>query len=217
MEWSQAHSGVARTLDAVNEGAADRPVREHCEVLVLCTANQCRSPMAEVLLRDRLAAAGVDAVVRSAGDLPGGVRVSPGSVKAMATRGLSLAQHVSQTITPAMVRTADLVVAMGRRHLRSAVALVPDAFGRTFTLKELVRRASAIGPRPAQEPFEAWLERVHAGRERAGLLGEDARDDVADPMGGPARLYEATAVELSQLVDDFVGLAFPSEANRETA
>ena len=177
---------------------------------MLCTANQCRSPMAEVLLRDRLAAAGIDAVVRSAGDLPGGVRVSPGSVRAMAARGLVLDQHVSRTVTPDLVATADLVIAMGRRHLRSAVALRSDAWPRTFTLKELVRRASAVGPRAAGETFESWLARVHAGRERSALLGENERDDVADPMGGPDRLYEATAVELSELIDAFVGLAFPS-------
>lgn len=73
---------------------------------MLCTANQCRSPMAEVLLRDRLAAAGVDAVVRSAGDLPGGAHASPGSVKAMAARGLDLRVHVSQTLTLQLVQSA---------------------------------------------------------------------------------------------------------------
>src|ERR1035441_10678536 len=36
-------------------------------VLVLCTANQCRSVMAQALLTRRLAAAGAAAAVRSAG------------------------------------------------------------------------------------------------------------------------------------------------------
>jgi hypothetical protein len=33
------------------------------DVLILCTANQCRSPMAEAMLRHRLEALGVDAVI----------------------------------------------------------------------------------------------------------------------------------------------------------
>jgi protein-tyrosine-phosphatase len=174
--------------------------------------------MAEVLLRDRLAAAGVDAVVRSAGDLPGGVAASGGSVRAMAARGLDLSAHRSQTLTPDHVATADLIIAMGRRHLRSAVAMRPDAWGRTFTLKELVRRASSVGRRGADEPLEEWLARVHEGRERSSLLGDDDRDDVEDPMGRSDRCYEATAVELSDLTDAFVSLAFPSSASdRESA
>lgn len=184
---------------------------------MLCTANQCRSPMVEALLRDRLGGAGVAAVVRSAGDLPGGVAASAGSVRTMAARGFDLSAHRSRTLTPDLVSSADLIIAMARRHLRSAVALCPDAWPRTFTLKELVRRAGAVGPRRAGVPIADWLAAVHAGRERQALLGDDPRDDVADPVGGPLRLYEATAVELTDLVDALVALAFPSAANRETA
>jgi protein-tyrosine phosphatase len=173
--------------------------------------------MAEVLLRDRLAAAGVDAVVRSAGDLPGGALASAGSVKAMAARGLDLRSHRSQTLSADLVAGADLIIAMARRHLRSAVALEPAAWGRTFTLKELVRRAAAVGPRAGDESFADWLAAVHHGRERMALLGEDRRDDVADPIGGPDRAYEATAVEIGDLLDAFVSLAIPSASNRETA
>jgi protein-tyrosine phosphatase len=174
--------------------------------------------MAEVLLRERLAAAGVDAVVRSAGDLPGGSPASAGSVKAMAARGLDLTAHRSQTLTPELVEGADLVLAMGRRHLRSAVALHPAAFGRTFTLKELVRRSIPVGPRRPGQPLEDWLAAVHAGRTLGGLLGEDPTDDVADPIGGPDREYEATAVELVDLIDHLVDVALAAPtATQETA
>ena len=177
---------------------------------MLCTANQCRSPMAEALLRARLAAAGVDAVVSSAGDLPGGVGASAGSVKAMAARGHDLGGHVSRTLSPDLLEGADLVVTMARRHLRSAVGLQPTAFPKTFTLKELVRRGRHVGPRAAGQPLDSWLAALHRGRAAAALLGEDPSDDVADPVGGPDHLYEATAVELEQLVDEAVDLAFPS-------
>jgi protein-tyrosine phosphatase len=174
--------------------------------------------MAEVLFRDRLAAAGIDAVVTSAGDLPGGSPASPGSVRAMAARSLDLAGHVSRTLNPELVERADVIVAMGRRHLRSAVAMHPPAFGRTFTLKELVRRAIPVGARRPGQSLEDWLAAVHAGRTLTGLLGDDPTDDVADPIGRPDREYEACAVELTDLIDRVVDIAFtPASANQETA
>lgn len=182
------------------------PVR----VLCVCTANQCRSPMAEVLLRRALEERGVDAHVASAGSLDGGVAASGGSVRAMAARRLDLSAHRSRRMTADDVAAADLVVCMARRHAREAVVLHPPAWPRTFTLKDLVRRGGAVGARQPGQPLDAWLAAVGAGRTRADLLSDDGRDDVADPVGGPDRAYEATAVLLDDLVGRLVDLAFPA-------
>jgi protein-tyrosine phosphatase len=168
--------------------------------------------MAEALLRDRLARLGVEATVSSAGELPGGVHASPGSVSAMRARGLDISQHRSRATTRELLAGADLVVAMARRHLRNAVAVEPAVFARTFTLKELVRRAASHGARHPDQALADWLDGLHAGRTTQALLSEDPRDDVADPIGGPPRLYEATARELEELVDRLVALAFPANA-----
>jgi protein-tyrosine phosphatase len=182
------------------------------DVLLLCTANQCRSPMAEALLRAALQARGVEATVSSAGLFRGGVPASPGSVVAMARRGLDLDRHRSRTVTSELLGGADLVLGMARLHVREAVVAAPEVWPRAFTLKELVRRGAAAGPRPAGQPLEAWLAAVHEGRRRADLIGDDAEDDVADPVGGPERLYLATAEELEDLVTRLVDLAFPPGA-----
>jgi protein-tyrosine phosphatase len=182
---------------------------------VLCTANQCRSPMAEALLRDRLDALGVDADVTSAGELPGGAPASGGSVRAMSRRGIDIGRHVSRSVTPEILGRADLVLAMSRRHLRNAVALRPDLFGRAYTLKELVRRGEVVGRRPGGASLADWLDAVHAGRSTAALLGDDAEDDVADPIGGPDHLYDGPAEEIADLVDRLVHLVFATQ--RETA
>ena len=173
--------------------------------------------MAEVLLQARLAALGIDAVVTSAGELPGGAPASPGSVRAMSGRGLDLARHQSTQVTTDMLARADLVIAMGRRHLRHAVALVPTAFARTFTLKELLRRGDAVGPRRAGQPLAEWLSAVHGDRTASSLLGENPRDDVDDPIGGPQPLYDSTADEITELVDRVVEIAFASAERLETA
>jgi protein-tyrosine phosphatase len=175
--------------------------------------------MGEVLLRDRLARAGVDARVRSAGLISEGAPASPNGVKVMAKRGLDLRSHRSTPMTPDAVAGSDLIVGMAREHVREAVVLDQGSFARTFTLRELARRAQQAGPRRvgpdgALEPFDAWLARVGAGRRPAELLGSSTTDDVADPIGLSKRTYERTAQEIEDLVDTFVGLAFPVPAGR---
>ena len=184
---------------------------------MLCTANQCRSPMAEALLRERLRDLGVDATISSAGELPGGAPASGGSVRMMAARGLDIGGHVSRTVTIADLRRADLVLAMARRHLRFAVGLAPETFSRTFTLKELARRGTAVGPRRRGQSLQDWLTTVHDGRTTAALLGDDRADDVADPIGKPDPEYAVTARELESLLDTVVALAFSNAEQRETA
>lgn len=162
-------------------------------VLLVCTGNTCRSPMAEVLLRRALADRGVPARVCSAGLLAGGQPAAAEAVQAMAARGLDLAGHQSHRITTEDVRGADLVLGMAREHVRDVVVLEPAAWPRTFTVKELVRRGAHLGPRAPDEPWGSWLARLHADRSRSDLLGQSAQDDVADPVGAPLAEYLETA------------------------
>lgn len=175
-------------------------------MLVLCTANVCRSPMTEVMLRDRLAARGLAVSVRSRGMLDGGRPPRPEVVAAMASRGLDVAAHRSRRVTAEDLERADLTLAMAREHLRHAVVTAPGAWPRAFTLRELVRRGTAVGPRPPGDCLADWLARAHEGRQRTALLGDCADDDVADPVGGPQCAYTDTAVILSGLVDRLTGL-----------
>lgn len=178
-------------------------------ILVVCTANQCRSPMVEALLRRHLEDRGVPAIVASVGLLPGGVPASAGAVRAMAERGLDIQEHRSTELTPEAVEGADLVLALARQHLREVALLSPDPLPKTFTLKELVRRASTESARGPEEPFDAWVRRLSSERRRRDLMGDDPADDVADPMGQPYDRYLATASELEDLIERFVRAAFP--------
>ena len=180
------------------------------DVLLLCTANQCRSPMAEVLLRLRLSTVGVDAAVSSAGLYEGGAPATGHGIAAMAARGLDLGEHQSRRMDAAMLRKADLVIGMAREHVREAVVLHPDALAKAFTLKELVRGAEAVGTRAADEALDAWLGRIAAARPLSALqgLGHDDELDVADPVGRDQAAYEVTADLLEQLLGRVVALAF---------
>ena len=86
--------------------------------------------MAEALLRSALGERGVEATVSSAGLFRGGVPASPGSVRAMAGRGLDIDGHRSRTVTDELLQAADLVLGMARLHVREAVVAVPDVWPR---------------------------------------------------------------------------------------
>lgn len=168
-------------------------------VLVVCTANVCRSPMAAALLGRALRDRGVDAEVTSAGLLFDGRSCPPEVVEVMAGRGLDVSGHSSRIMTAEMVASADLVVCMGREHVREASVSGPGAFTKSLTIKELVRRGETAGPRRRGEDPAAWLGRVGEGRRPTDLLGGSTADDVEDPIGGPYAGYEATAAELEGL------------------
>jgi protein-tyrosine-phosphatase len=166
--------------------------------------------MAEALLTRRMNELGSDTTVRSAGMLGDGNPPYPEVVSAMAGYGLDVSSHRSRRVTQGDLERADLTLAMARENLRHAVVTAPSVWPQSFTLRELVRRGTAIGPRSRGESLASWLGRAHTGRERAALLGDSPDDDVADPAGGPGPLYAQTAFVLSGLLDRLVELCWAS-------
>ena len=186
------------------------------DILILCTANICRSAMAGALLARRLAALPVPASVRSAGMLRSGVAPPPEVISAMGAYGIDVTSHRSSVAAVAELASADLVLGMARANVRHAVVPLPEAGPRAFTLKELARRGQQTGPRPIDEPLAGWLARVHGARERWAQLGDSPEDDIADPFGGPPEAYAGTAALLDQLLARLVELCWPDPAHAGT-
>jgi len=178
-------------------------------VLFVCTANRCRSPLGEALLRAQLQARTPDVVVdvSSAGvsAVAGTTATSP-TIDAAAALRVDLSAHRSVRLDAAQVRAANLVIGMERRHVQEAVLLDPSAFTRSFTLKELVRRGRAVGRRGYREPVAAWTSRVSAGRRPIDLLGSSRDDDIDDPTTNPKVAHQSTALEIDDLVGTVVEL-----------
>jgi protein-tyrosine-phosphatase len=185
----------------------NRPI----DLLLVCTANQCRSPMGEGLLRHLVVARNLPARVLSAGLLPSGSPATADAVAVMAERGIDIAGHVSRQVTAPIAEQADLVICMAREHVREVAVLGPDLLAKTFTLKELLRLAELAGPRQAGEPLEGWLARLRPLRRRDELLGVglDLAYDVEDPIGQSIGRYRATADELEGLLGDLVVCMWP--------
>jgi len=174
-------------------------------ILVICTGNICRSPVAAAMLQRRL----TDAHVTSAGLSTEGEPAHVHSIESAADLGLDLSGHRSRRLTADAVNEADLVLGMERAHVREAVLLAPPVWPRAFTLKELVRRMQNVGPRLPGDDLRTWLAEVHAGREKAMLLGADPADDVEDPIDRPRSVFDQTTAEMHACVDALVKYAWP--------
>lgn len=100
----------------------DRPLR----VLALCLGNICRSPVAEALLRQELAKAGVQAVVGSAGtgDWHVGRPADPRSREVARRHGLELEGRARQ-LSPADFYEQDIILAMDAQNLADARRMSP--------------------------------------------------------------------------------------------
>lgn len=176
---------------------------------MVCTANRCRSPLAAALLTRELALRGVQVEVSSAGMLQAGIECPVEMCEVAGAIGIDLKGHRSRTISADAIRSSDLVLCMSREHVREVVLAAPGSFGRTFTLRELVRRGAAVGTRQQDVEVPEWLARVHQGRKAADLLGTSADDDVGDPFGGPLTGYQVLATELQGLCRQLADLLWP--------
>lgn len=187
-------------------------------ILVVCTGNVCRSPVAEGLLRRGLGERfGDDAPdVASAGTAAWeGSGAMPESVQASAERGVDIGAHVARLLSPELVAQADLLVGMAAGHRDAVGDLVPEAAARSFTLKELVRLLEALPSEAGPGHGPAFEGRIGAADvlRRRGSEGNAWDEDVVDPLGMPLDTYRAIAWELDEWIDRLVeGLFGPVPA-----
>lgn len=123
-------------------------------VMFVCTANICRSPIAEKLFRVMVAQAGLSIASDSCGLIEGGHIISLNSMQLLLEQGIMEAQsHVSKQVTPQLVSSSWLVLTMEERQrdwLRNAN---PNAAKKIWTLNEIVGEEGDI-----KDPFGSDLE-----------------------------------------------------------
>jgi len=177
--------------------------------LVVCTANVCRSPVAERALRRRLGGLrdvdGASWRVVSAGTAEVRAEVDKATRAAAVEVGLDVDDHIRRRVDRQLLQTEppDLVLTMTRQHLRTVVGLDPTFWPRTFTVKELARRARELSARHPPS-VQVWLADVHRGRRSSDLIRPDENDDVADPYGGTRDDYRRMIDEVVRAVDELV-------------
>jgi len=176
---------------------------------MVCTANVCQSPMAAAFLQQHLQSAGFQADVRSVGTRKSKAPTDPQAIATMQAMGIDISGHQPREMSKEILNIdgRGLIIAMTRAQLRAVVAFDRNAWIRTFTLKELVRRLSADSieeqhVRPTLPPGKTltdWAARVCVGRRAADLVDDDEADDLTDPFGAPASSVRSSAQELAML------------------
>ena len=149
-------------------------------ILILCRANICRSPLAEVLLATRLAATQSLASVRveSAGTL---AQPERGMCALASAKAVSLgvatgySSHRSRRMNPELLQAADLILTAESEQRGAAALMMPSARSRIFTLKEAAELASNMTvTRSAtrvsidtDDGLQTWVDSLHELREDA--------------------------------------------------
>lgn len=139
----------ATRITVEREGVYDeRMIRKmmHWNMLLVCTGNTCRSPMAEGIARKMLAeqrgleesdleTAGM--TVRSAGIFASdGAPANPEAVAAMQKVGVDISRHRARPLTPEMVHEADVVYCMTDAHRAGVLGLCPTAADKVHLLDD---------------------------------------------------------------------------------
>ena len=141
-------------------------------ILTVCTANICRSPMAEALLQHALRAEAEplkSLKVLSAGVAArSGERITPHSATALKKAGIPFQGHNSRPLTPDLLKNALVVLCMTESH-RAMI----------------------------QMSFDPPPEHLYLFRE---FLPASSNPEIADPYGGSLLDYEACRDEMVEAI-----------------
>jgi len=178
------------------------------EVVFVCTGNRARSPIAEALLRRRLA--GNRVRVASRGTIETGpAGVLPEMIRAAHGLGVDLTSHVARPITRGELANASLVVGFEPSHVASAVVDGKAPAEAAFTLLELLSSLERLGtPDLSRDPIAGLgdlVRRAHAHRPGGDRLRAPS---IADPLGASQATFDRLAADIAVMVDSLAFLMF---------
>lgn len=193
-------------------------------VLFVSTGNVCRSPLAERLLRSRLAAAlGPAARTFSCGSAGTwghvGAAMEPHAAEVLRERDADPAGFVARELAADQVLAADLILGAAREHREQVRLLDPYAVRRTFSVREFARFARLVDADtlPTGEPAvraRALVDQVGVLRSpRPGPGRPD--DDIPDPFGAPLHVFRLCADAIADGLAGLIDHLAPASTGRQ--
>ena len=142
-------------------------------ILMVCTGNTCRSPMAQALLEQKCNERGLDVYVSSAGiSTADGLLASNNAVIAVGELECDISLHTSREITSADINSADIILTMTEAQ-RDAIR-VGLGEDKVYTIGEFIGT-------PEVEVCDPFGEDIDVYRECAMQLDE-MLEEVADRL-----------------------------------
>lgn len=125
-------------------------------ILVVCVGNICRSPMAELLFRQRFEESSVNISVSSAGL---GALVGHGAdeqvIEVMTENGLDISAHLARQLSDELVKKNELILVMELWQQKEIENFYPYARGRVHLLGKW---SDMEVEDPYKKPKEAFVE-----------------------------------------------------------
>lgn len=144
------------------------------EIVIVCTGNTCRSPMAEMLLKNKMATANdipIDQLVKHGIHIcSAGIAANNGSpaadqaINVLGKQDLDLTCHSSQPLSYVAANSADLILTLSHSHQQAIV--------------------------------NEWPEFA----DKTSLLAHDG-SSVSDPIGGSYEIYQQCAAQIDTHLD----------------
>ena len=144
------------------------------EIVIVCTGNTCRSPMAEMLLKNKMATANdipIDQLVKHGIHIcSAGIAANNGSpaadqaINVLGKQDLDLTCHSSQPLNYVLANSADLILTLSHSHQQAIV--------------------------------NEWPEFA----DKTSLLAHDG-SSVSDPIGGSYEIYQQCAAQIDTHLD----------------
>ena len=176
-------------------------------ILLVCSGNEIRSPLAEMLLRRALRDA---ADLHSAGTTArAGTPMTEPAQKIAQQLGVPHPEaHTSHVFDRGTATDNTLVLTAAREHRAKVVETYPRARRHTFTLREFARIAAHLPPETsatltADTPRERLEQLADAAARYRGYVPsvDPADDDIIDPIGRGAHEYDLMAHQLVVAID----------------
>lgn len=189
-------------------------------ILVICTGNTCRSPMAEAMLRHMAEQRGIELHVQSAGiSAWDGEPMSQHAVTVLKEKNVTNHHHFrSSVLNERRVQWADVILTLTTSHKKYIIQQFPSASSKTFALKEYT---SSFEPNCAHDDqLQQSAAELHLKITMGQALTEEessqlavlqqrisnaANMDIVDPYGASLEKYrvaiEEIQVAITKLLD----------------